>query len=257
MSLSDILSIVAIIISFITFAITTYEQFLKSAKLQLIMGKDIGLSYGYDFSDLVFWSSVAIENRGAVDAVVLGMSGQLTDGQSWTADVEWQALGYFDIIDKKKEGSQPSFIFKDWSETLVASSRKAMTNWISFRIAKLPADNGKPMLLEAQTPYTLHLTVNVPKRRRSLLGSLIRPNAADRAAVSWTGSFTLSESDIDDLKSCVANENGWVDNTVNAELTGKSQWPRPQSPTSSVAANRQIKQVRLPQENSIGSVQSK
>ena len=170
--------------------------------------------------------------------------------------MEWQALGDFEIINKK-EGAQPSFVFKDWSETLVASSRKAVTNWISFRIPKLPADNGKPVLLKAKTPYSLHLKVNVPKRRRSLLGSFIQPNAADRAAVSWTGSFTLSQSDINDLNTCVANKNGWVDNTVNAELIGKSQWPRPQSPTSSVAANRQIKQVQLPHEASIGSAQGK
>ena len=61
MSLADVLSIVAIIVSFITFAITTYEQFLKSAKLQLIMGKDIGLSYGYEFSDLEGYSERPVE----------------------------------------------------------------------------------------------------------------------------------------------------------------------------------------------------
>jgi hypothetical protein len=32
---------------------------------------------------------------------------------------------------------------QDWTETLIASSRKAMTSWISFRICPLPLADGE------------------------------------------------------------------------------------------------------------------
>jgi hypothetical protein len=35
----------------LAFAITTYEQYLKRAKLQLVLVEEIRLSYGYRFSD--------------------------------------------------------------------------------------------------------------------------------------------------------------------------------------------------------------
>lgn len=244
MNWADVLSIVAIIVSFVTFVITTYEQYLKSAKLQLILGKDIALSYGPQFSYLTLWSSVSLVNQGAVDAVVLRMSGRLTDGQAVTVPVEWQALGDFEMVDKK-EGSQPEFMFKDWTEALIASSRKAATSWISFNTD--PPANAEPLRLKPDTVYRLQLDVYVPVTHWSLLGSRNNRSTSDHLAASWAGSFQLPHDGIDYLeKYCIADDTGWVKNYVTAQLTGESRWLRPQSPTTSVTAQRAITQVRVP-----------
>jgi hypothetical protein len=245
MSLADALSLIAIVVSFVTFVITIYEQYMKSAKLQLVLGQDIRLSYGQGFSDLGFWSSVAISNQGAIDAVVLRMSGQLSAGQTWTVPVEWQAFGAFDSSDKNHKESPPAFIFKDWTETLVASSRKATTNWIYFSISPLPLVNGTPARLKPETSYSLQLNVYVPKTHGWPLGRPSEQNKGDRLADTWTGSFLLSTDEISYLESppCIANDKGWCEDSVIAKLSGASRWLRPESPTASITDRRAINQV--------------
>jgi hypothetical protein len=237
MNWADVLSIVAIIVSFVTFAITTYEQYLKSAKLQLILGKDIALSYGPQFSYLTLWASVSLVNQGALDAVVLRISGQLTDHQSVTVPVEWQALCDFEMVDKKK-GSQPQFMFKDWTEALIASSRKAATSWISFNTDR--SANAESPRLKPDTVYSLQLDVYVPMTRWSLLGSFNKRSTSDHLAASWAGSFQLPGDGINYLeKHCIADDTGWVKDYVTVQWTGASRgWTVPitlaSSSTSSV-----------------------
>jgi hypothetical protein len=251
MGLADVLSVVAIVISFVTFVITIYEQYLKSAKLQLILGKEIRLSYGRDFSDLAFWASVAIVNQGAVDAVVLRMSGQRTDGRSWTAPVQWQAFGDFQDADKPTESFNPTFVFKGWTETLVASSRKAMTNWISFRVFPLPSTDGGPVKLEAGE-YALQLEVYVPRARWAMFGSRGRQNTNERRAFSWAGSFTVAKDDIDFLEqSCVADADGRVQDSLIVDLTGASRWLRSVNPTASVMDRRLVNRPQEPTESGV------
>jgi hypothetical protein len=248
MGLADVLSVVAIVISFVTFVITIYEQYLKAAKLQLILGKQIRLSYAYEFDDLAFWASAAIMNQGAVDAVVLRIDGHVT-GESWTAPVEWQAFGEFQDADKPTEAFKPTFVFKGWTETLVASSRKATTNWISFRIYPLPSSGGAPVKLSAGT-YTLQLDVYVPRARVALLGSLNQQGTKERLAFSWSGSFTVSADDIATLEqSCVADADGRVQDSLILDLTGSSGWLRQASPTASVMDRRMINHVQVPDES--------
>jgi hypothetical protein len=229
MSLADVLSIVAIVVSVATFVITIYEQYLKKAKLQLILGEGIRLSYGFEFSDLGFWCSTAIANQGAVDAVVLRISGRISDGHSWTAPVEWVAIGAFDAPDKKDKGAPQQIEIKDYTETFIASSRKAVTNWIYFRIYPLPTVNGEPVHIKQDTVYAFQLHAEIPKTGWSPLGN----HAANTFAGSWTGSFQLDSDDIAYLESpaCVADENGVNKRSLVVKLVSTSRWLRPQSPT--------------------------
>jgi hypothetical protein len=244
MGLADGLSLVAIVISFLTFAITTYEQYLKSAKLQVILGRQIWLLGGRGPGSLGFWASVAIVNQGAVDAVILRISGGLSrpDG-SLAAKVEWQALGGYASDEKPGVAADPMvprFVIKDWTETLVASSRKAATNWISFRI--LPAPDGGHPDLGSDTTYTLSLEVYVPDTRRPS-PRRGRPHRGERLALDWSGSFHLSAADVASLTrqadAGIAAGPGLV---ISADMTGTSR----QSPVASITGRPPANEFRLP-----------
>jgi len=245
MSLTDVLSVIAILVSFATFAFTAYEQYLKSAQIQLVLLEEIRLSYGYQFSDLGYWCPVATTNLGAVDAVVLHISGQVTGGRSWAALVEWQAFGSVDV-DKQGEGL-PSFRLADWAESFVATSRKMRTDWIYFRISPLPLANGKPDRIKPETEYSLQLYAEVPATRWTPRRNLDRRHAGNRLSGSWTGSFQLSADDVAYLENhCVADENGLIANSLIVKLSGTSGWLRPQSPTAPVTDRRAFDQLKVP-----------
>jgi hypothetical protein len=248
MSLSDVLSVVAIIVAFATFVTTIYEQYLKNAKLQLILGEGIRLSYGSRFSDLGFWCSTVIANQGAVDAVVLRISGQVTDGRSWTAPAAWTSLGTFDVPDKQHKGGPSSIYVKDYIETFISPSRKALTNWIFFRIYPLPLVDGQPVRIKPDTAYSLQLNAEIPKTHWLPLGNLSQRRKANSLAVSWTGSFQLSADDIAYLESpsCVADESGWNQASLVVKLVSTSRWLHPQSPTVPITDLRAIDEFQTP-----------
>jgi hypothetical protein len=248
MSLSDVLSVGAITVSVLTFVVTLYEQYLKAAKLRLVVGGKLWLSYAHGQEDLGFWASVALSNLGAVDAVVLNMNGTLAGADGWQASVRWYAFG--DFAPPKavrgsgrdgggpESGGEPEFVSKGWTETLVAASRKATTNWIGFSLPKLPGP------LRPDVPYVLTLTVKVPVQGVSLLG-LFRPrDAQQRTAATWTGRFTLSPQDVSDLERYgEADAANRIARSLLVEVTGAAPWFRRQSATAVLPGAKQLARI--------------
>lgn len=174
MALSDYLtlglSIVAFVFSIITFLYNTYEQYLKAAKLQLVLGSQLRPGYLDGQRKIGFWVPVVLTNQGAVDAVVLRIQGTLTRQGGQPVEVEWYTVGDYD-------GAKDEFTPKGWTDTLIVSSRKATTSWIGLRTTS------DVQLPETDTTFTLTLNVYAPVLRRQA--------AQERLATSWTGTLVL------------------------------------------------------------------
>ncbi|HET9168187.1 MAG TPA: hypothetical protein VFN97_02090 [Actinospica sp.] len=164
------LSIVAFVFSIITFVYNTYEQYLKAARLQLVLGSQLRPGFLDGQQKIGFWVPVVLTNQGAVDAVVLRIEGELTQQGGKPVGVEWYTVGDYD-------GAKDEFIPKGWTDTLIVSSRKATTTWIGLRTT---SDVAMP---ETDTDFTLTLNVYAPVVRRRA--------AQERLATSWTGTLTL------------------------------------------------------------------
>lgn len=173
MTLSDYLtlglSILAFGFSIITFVYNTYEQYLKAAKLRLVMGRELKFGYLDGTQRLGFWVPAVLTNQGAVDAVVLSITGSLTFPDGTTkADVEWYTVGDYD-------GTKDQFTPKGWTDSLIVPSRKATTNWIGLR-----AERDVPVSTPGGS-YTLTLHVEAPVGARR----------GARSATTWTGTLDL------------------------------------------------------------------
>jgi hypothetical protein len=248
MVLSDVLSVGAIVVSILTFVVTLYEQYLKAAKLRLVVGGQLWVSYGHGRKHLGFWASVALSNLGAVDAVVLDITGTLVGTDGWEAVVHWYSFGDFAAPrdgggggpddGEGEDGGEPQFIAKGWTETLVAGARGATTNWIGFHLPALPGPL-RPDLL-----YTLTLMVKVPVQGVSLLGLFHTRDAGQRTAARWTGRFTLSAKQIADLQDYgEADTAHRVGRLLLVEVTGAAQWFQRQSATAELPGAKQLDRV--------------
>ncbi|HWG25146.1 hypothetical protein [Actinospica sp.] len=205
------LSIVALVFSITTFLYSTYEQYLKAPKLQLVLGRELKSGYLDGTRKLGFWAPVVLANQGAVDAVVLEIRGTLTRPDTTTVGVEWYTVGDYD-------GGLGQFVPRGWTDTLIVSSRKATTAWIGLR-----TKTDLPYPVPAGV-YTLALEVDAPKRGH-WAGRAGR--AASRPATSWTGQLTLQESVAEASDSIkiepglnVRNSAFNLRNTQMAEVTG-------------------------------------
>lgn len=244
MDLADGLSLLAILISFGTFAVTTYEQYLKSAKLQVVLGSQIWL-LRQGPGTLGFWSSVALVNQGAVDAVILRISGRLSreNGEGSVA-VHWRALGGYASEDTPGDSpaAGPRFAVKDWTETLVASSRKAETNWIAFALERVPTPGPQVPAarsgLEPDTTYNLDLEVFVPDTRRGWPGG-----TGERLAATWSGTFCLSADETAALAHPAPGHTPAPGRAVAADMTGGSR----RSPVASIPSRPPLEEMRLPE----------
>ena len=170
------LSGLAFVFSIITFVYNTYEQYLKAAKLQLVLGRDLKSGYLDGSRKLGFWVPAVLANQGAVDAVVLEIKGTLTGPNKTPVEVEWYTLGDYD-------GQTGQFVPKGWTDTLIVSSRKATTTWIGLRTK---TDVPQPV---PAGDYTLTLEVDAPVNRR--WAARAGRGATSRPAASWTGQLSL------------------------------------------------------------------
>jgi|SRR6266568_6837613 len=91
------LSITAFAFSIMTFVYNTYEQYLKAAKLQLVLGSELQAGFLDGKQKFGFWVPVALANQGAVDAVVLEIKGVLTGPDAKEVQVEWCTGGDYDL----------------------------------------------------------------------------------------------------------------------------------------------------------------
>lgn len=245
MDLSGALSIAAIIISLATFAVTYYEQYLKAAKLQLVLGRELWLSYGRGDVKLGFWASVVVTNLGALDAVVLDINGTLTDPDGRQAQVDWYVFGDF-------APNSSEFISKGLAETLVAPCRKASTCLIGFSVTPtLPSTRtdsqaaGTAPILKPDVEYTLVLNVVVPRRRAPLFGVAKGSDRMQRAAVTWSGTFQLTADAAAYLAgSRVAEAAGQTTDAQRVQLTGSASRGWPQNATAAIPGAGQLDRVR-------------
>jgi len=187
MSASDIVASLALLVSVLSFAvaaITWYEQYSKKPSLSAIIGDNIYLSYGKGKSDLGVIMSVSLLNSGASDALVLRIEGSLAcKARNWSAPIIWNCFVQPQSSGSVETSIQPWWGFVGWANPLIASSRKAATNWIFFSIYPLPST------LDAGS-YDLNL------------GLVIGP--VESLAAQWSGSFSLGEDEAEFLeKHCV------------------------------------------------------
>ncbi len=216
MSLSDILSILAIVISLVTLFFTTYEQYWKRPVLSLVLGDSLSLSYGSNYEGIALWACVVLANQGAEDAVILRMDGTLAraDG-GWQSELTWLGFGKYQDQASPGQPFQPFFAFVDWAEALISSSRKASTNWIAFT-------GPVPSKLK---PGSYSLQLNVVTRGKRHRPSLQTPGGRTRGstACSWTGSFEISGDGIGHLEEhCVSTADGMVPDTFTVHLAGET-----------------------------------
>ena len=240
MDLSGALSIAAIIVSVATFVVTIYEQYLKAAKLQLVLGRELWLSYGRGDANLGFWASVVVVNQGALDAVVLDINGTLTGPDGRQSKVDWYVFGDF-------APNSAEFISKGLTETLVAPSRKASTSLIGFSVTPPDAQAaaGAAPILEPEVDYTLTLDVLVPRRAAPMFGLLGGSGESQRTAVTWSGSFRLS---VDVAKymagSRAAEAAGQPMDAQRVQLTGDASRRGPRNATAAIPGAGQLDRVR-------------
>lgn len=246
MDLSGALSIAAITISLATFAVTYYEQYLKAAKLQLVLGRELWLSYGRGDVKLGFWASVVVTNLGALDAVVLDINGTLTDPDGRQAQVDWYVFGDF-------APNSSEFVSKGLAETLVAPCRKASTCLIGFSVTPTvpstrtdsQAAAGAAPILDPNVEYTLALNVVVPRRRAPLFGLAKGSDRVQRAAVTWSGTFKLSAGAAAYLAgSRVAEAAGQTTDAQRVRLTGTASRRGQQNATAAIPGAGQLDRVR-------------
>lgn len=174
------LSGLAFAFSIISFVYNTYEQYLKAAKIQLVLGRNLTSGYVDGSRKVGLWAPVVLANQGAVDAVVLEIKGTLTAPGGKPVGVEWCTLGDYD-------GAKRQFVPNGWTETLIVPSRKAITMLIGLR-----TETDLPQPVPAGE-YTLSLEVDAPVGRRWHWPWTARAGrgAASGPATSWTGQLTL------------------------------------------------------------------
>src|SRR5580700_9692195 len=93
MSSSDVIALVALVVSIVSFAVTLYEQYLKRPKLATELGSEAYLCYGEGLTSMGATLAVSVLNAGASDAIVTRIEGTLArlDG-SWSAPLIWQSF---------------------------------------------------------------------------------------------------------------------------------------------------------------------
>lgn len=221
MTLSDYLSlglsITALVFSIATFVYNTYEQYLKAAKLQLVLGSELKFGFLDGRSTLGFWVPVALANQGAVDAVVLRIEGELTRSGGAPVPVQWYTVGNYD-------GAKDRFVPMGWTDTLIVSSRKATTTWIGLHTT---VDVARPV---ESGVYTLTLRVFAPVNARRRAQRVDRDGKA-LPATSWAGQLTLEAQTTPEVPRRAADEAGLnLSGAQLVHLTGAT----PQSVTALV-----------------------
>jgi hypothetical protein len=228
LSLADWLSVIALVVSVVTFFITTYEQYWKRPRLSLVLGDSISLSYGPEYSGLALWACVVVANQGAADAVILRIEGTLTRADGWKAPIVWIGFGKYQDQVLPGKPFEPSFAFVDWAEALVSPSRKASTSWIAFSGA----------IPDKLTPGSYRLRLNVvtqPRRRSAFMAVFGRRARRESVACWWAGSFEISGAGASHLEAhCVGTPDRTVPDTYNVHLTGNTTRMSPGSPTATL-----------------------
>jgi hypothetical protein len=226
MTLADILSIIAVVISIGAVLFTAYEQYWKKPQLSVVLGDSISLHYGYQ--GIALWACVVIVNQGAEDAVILRIDGTLTRDK-WVSEIGW--LGFGKYKDQAPAGKpfDPVFTFIDWAEALISPSRKASSRWIVF--------SGESHGELTKGKYDLELNVVTQAKRRRPTSPQLRGRTRSQTACSWTGSFVITEEGASELEKDLvggAPNRKVPADTYSAHLTGDTTKSPSPSPTATL-----------------------
>lgn len=215
MSLSDVLALIAIVVSLGTALSTLYFQFLQPSRVAVALGGEISLSYGEADQDGGYGGvgaviSISLVNTGARDALVTVMTATIhQDSADFQITAPWRA--FYDPFDAGTPGKSfsPGWKFGDWVRPLAATSRKVVTQWIYFEsashIGALPIGE-----------YTLELEV-IETRPSGAWWGEVTADTDRRTLARWNGGFSIDKDASDALKNCVL-VNGWADNSYRIQL---------------------------------------
>ncbi|MGA2454388.1 MAG: hypothetical protein ABSG93_12795 [Solirubrobacteraceae bacterium] len=146
MSQSDVLPLVAVVVSVVAVVVsagsafaTIYFQYSERPHVAVALGDEIYLKYGVadgrgGYAKLGMVLSLSLVNNGACDALVTVIAAtvhQAPDG--FHTQARWHA--FYEPTDAGTAGksSSPAWKFSSWVRPLAATSRKVVTEWIYFR----------------------------------------------------------------------------------------------------------------------------
>jgi hypothetical protein len=134
MSSADVLSLVAIGVALLSLGVTTYQQFLKPAKLEVDLGSVIFIAYNDDARDSINAQlAISLINTGARAAIATKMLGVIERRNGdWRTSLTWHS--FYRPVDAGLPGTavQPWFSFIGYAGPLVAASRDANTTDVLF-----------------------------------------------------------------------------------------------------------------------------
>lgn len=141
MSTSDVLALLALLVSLASFAVawfTFFQQFTRRADLQIGLGPTVLLAYGEDLKRLEATVSISLTNTGAKDAIVAKIAGTLAnENATWHVPVLWYA--FYKPTDAGKPGqtSEPWWSFDGWASPIVVPSRQSTTKSVAFNVGEI------------------------------------------------------------------------------------------------------------------------
>lgn len=225
MSASDILALVAIVVSVGSAVATLYFQTFERRRVAVALGDAMYINYGdadasggYAYLGAIL--SLSLVNAGARDALVTLVTATVRQTpEGFQTQARWNAL--FEPVDAGTLGksSSPGWKFNGWVLPLAATSRKVVTEWIYFESA--PLQSTLPI-----GEYELGLEVTETRPAGTRWGKVTEQ--ADRRLVArWVGGFTLTKPQADFLESeCVAVQ-GWTQDCCPVELRRRPGHPEP------------------------------
>lgn len=176
MTTSDVLALLALIVSLASFVVagyTFYQQFIRRAELDIELGPSVVLAYGKDLTWLAATISISLSNTGARDTFVTKINGRLTnEDATWDSPVLWYA--FYKPMDAGRPGktSVPWWGFDGWVSPIVVPSRESVSKSVSFNVGPLAG----PLLSGV---YRLALTFTT--------------HPSKGPATVWSSSFTLTD----------------------------------------------------------------
>ena len=116
---SDIISLLAILISLFTLTVTLYLQYMKKGRVVVFAGDTLQLHYSKDHKNFNFVLNLSFSNKGAQPAVVVGLKGVITFNDKHPMSFTWVAFAESKNI--AADGSyKPALIFSFFSSHKVS-----------------------------------------------------------------------------------------------------------------------------------------
>ena len=145
MNTSDVLALIAIVVSVCTATATIYFQYFERRRVAVALGDEIYLAYGErdgrgGYGKLGLVLSLSLINKGACDALVTVITATVSQAPTGLrAEARWRS--FYEPTEAVAPGlsSAPRWRFTGWVRPLAASSRKVVTEWIYFSSTPLPS----------------------------------------------------------------------------------------------------------------------